>query len=82
MLNNAFTYRNARAFAERLRRNGSSPGEWIDLGFRLALARAPSTEEVRYAREMLSAADDNAQHRALTRFCLMLFNMNEFVFLD
>jgi hypothetical protein len=80
LLNNEFVAARAREFAARLRKlGGDDPTAWVDAGWRIALARPPSSDERAKALAMLDEPDKN---RALTDLCLMLFNLNEFIYVD
>ncbi len=79
LLNNDFMYRQAEVFAARLKREcGGDAATRVETGWRLALGRTPSSEEKAKAMEMLADGSD----AALARFCLLLYNLNEFVFVD
>ncbi len=76
LMNNRLGVTLARHFAARLERE--APGgnvERIRLGFRLALGRAPTPGE-------LETLADHAQRHGLPSACRLLFNLNEFVFVD
>jgi hypothetical protein len=75
LLNNPFMVRQAGHFAERLKRARSDPEGQIELASRLALARRPSAEE-------RSAVLAYARKHGLASACRVLFNTNEFVFID
>jgi hypothetical protein len=79
LLNNEFVAARAREFAARLRKTGDGPAAWVANGWQIALGRPPSAEERSRALAMLDEPDKN---RALTDFCLMLFNLNEFIYVD
>ncbi|MDX2035869.1 MAG: DUF1549 domain-containing protein [Isosphaeraceae bacterium] len=89
-LNGEFITARAKAFADRLRREipGGSPSERVARAFELALGRPPTphetTESVRFLERQarLIAAEsrrDDAGEAALASFCLVLFNLNDFV---
>jgi hypothetical protein len=64
------------AFADRIRTEvGDDPARQIEAAYRLALARDPSPEEAKLAREFVAAG-------GLDQFCLTLFNTNEFLYVD
>jgi len=75
MWNDAFVTRHAEHFAVRLEREASGLDERIIRAFELALNRPPTADERRdfagYAR----------QH-GLANFCRLLFNSNEFMFVN
>ncbi len=75
LLNNQLTVVMARHFAERVAQLERDPAARVRAAFRLALGRSPTAEEqpvlVDYARQHGTAA-----------LCRVLFNLNEFVFVD
>ncbi len=75
LLNNPFVVRQAELFAERLRAISSEASGQIEAAYRLALARNPTDEERR------ALADYVARH-GLENLCRLIFNSNEFVFID
>jgi hypothetical protein len=74
LLNNPFAVRQAVHLAARARREGGPSGE-ADRAFELALGRPPETEE----SAMLAAY---AREHGLESACRLLFNANEFLFID
>ncbi len=97
LMNNPFIYSQAQAFAARLlKENRRDPAAWVESGWRIALGRAPSGPEKQKALEMVArgsrprapkggktppgSIEDQAQ--ALTNFCLMVLNLNEFIYVD
>jgi Protein of unknown function (DUF1553)/Protein of unknown function (DUF1549)/Planctomycete cytochrome C/PA14 domain len=86
MLNSEFINERAAAFAHRLTTEApKSLDQQIALGLRLVTQREPQPAEIKRASAFISdlrtkeGADEN---EALTMFCLMALNMNEFVYLD
>ena len=76
MMNSGFVLEQSKAFAGRIRKlAGEDPGEQVDVGWRLALGRGPADDERRTSVGYL-------ERNSLAEFCLMLFNMNEFVYVD
>jgi hypothetical protein len=75
MLNNPFTTRQAEHFAARLRTIAADTVGQIVAGYLLALGRAPRDQE----REALVAY---AEHFGLANACRVIFNSNEFIFVD
>ena len=76
MMNSSFVLEQAEAFAERIRElAGEDPGKQVEVGWRLALGRAPAAAE-------FPTASGYLERNSLAEFCLMLFNMNEFVYVD
>ncbi len=86
MLNGEFTNEQAEKLAERLERE--APGDLaaqIRRGIRLTTSRRPAAGEIArdvdFVRKLQDEAKMNA-HSALTQYCLLLLNANEFVYLD
>jgi hypothetical protein len=86
MLNGAFFHERARAFAERLEREGGSDRTAeVSRALRLTLAREPAAEEVAGEVEFLEALEHDfhlSPLAALERFCLVTLNRSEFLYLD
>jgi hypothetical protein len=76
LLNDGFMLDQAEAFAGRLRReSGSDVGGQVVRAYRLAFGRTPDPAEERVARAF-------AAEHGLAQFCLALFNVNEFLYVD
>jgi mono/diheme cytochrome c family protein len=75
LLNDAFMVRQARAFAGRLGKLADEPARRIDAAFVLAVGRLPRPAE----RDALVAY---ARKHGLANACRLLFNTNEFLFVD
>jgi hypothetical protein len=75
LLNNDFMVTMARHFAERLQRSGGDLSAQVARGVREALGRPPTAEEQ-------AALTDYARRYGLANLCRVLFNLNEFVFVD
>jgi mono/diheme cytochrome c family protein len=86
LLNGEFVHKQAGLFAERLRREaGSDVGKQVRLALQLATTRRPAEREIRRGVELiagLKAKDGVGSEEALKYFCLVVLNMNEFVYLD
>ena len=74
LLNSAFMLRSARALARRLE-PAETPEEMVEGAWELAFSRPPESPETEKALEMLAKAGPE-------EFSLMLFNLNEFVYID
>ena len=74
LLNSEFMLRSARALAERLE-SEKGPDLVVERAWELAFSRPPEPAETESAREMLAASGTQ-------EFSLMLFNLNEFVYID
>jgi len=75
MLNDHFIVRQSEHFAERVRRMGPGLEAQIAAAYQLALNRAPSKEE---ARDLA----DYARKHGLANLCRLIFNSNEFMFVN
>ena len=79
LMNGEFMVKQAARFAERLRKAQAGDGRaQIEQAWRIALGRAPSADEVARAQTVLGKGDAGA----LDRLCLVILNMNEFVYAD
>lgn len=96
-LNGEFANEQARHFAARLLREfPSERASQVSRGFELALCRPPRPAELHAAMSFLDAQQrliesearaanqtpNDAAQRAMAAFCLVLFNANEFVYVD
>ena len=80
LLNNEFVIARAKEFAERLRKiDPAHADSWVTNGWEIALGRAPTAAERAKALALLDTPD---QSKALADFCLMLFNLNEFIYVE
>jgi hypothetical protein len=76
LFNNAFMEKCAAQFAARLRREaGADAMRQIERAWRLAFARSPSDREQR-------AASSFIKRQGLEQLCLVLYNANEFLFVN
>ena len=85
MLNGDFLNKQARVFAARLRKEaGAEPAAQARLALALATSRTPAAAEVqRGVRFMEALRQDGASaDTALDLYCLLVLNLNEFVYLD
>ena len=90
MMNGAFLHKQARAFAARVKRevggvDADNTQAEVRRALEIALTRQVSAEEV--ARgvalvDTLENADGVGPTRSLELFCLMVLNLNEFIYLD
>ena len=80
LMNGEFIVNQSRLFAARVKKEaGDDRSRWVNTAWRHALGRAPSEEERRQAETYLNGG--NAE-KSLARLCLVLFNMNEFLYVD
>jgi cytochrome c553 len=76
LLNSAFIEQQSAAFAGRLAQEaGKDAGAQVERAYGLALGRAPSAREKTIATEFLA-------RQSLASFCMLMFNLNEFVYVD
>jgi mono/diheme cytochrome c family protein len=86
LLNGDFVNQQAGLFADRLRREaGDDLARQVRLALTLATTRPPSNVEIQRGVDLIAALktkDRVSTEAALTYFCLMVLNLNEFVYLD
>jgi hypothetical protein len=86
MLNSEFLNKQARAFAARLRKEApEGAAAQVRLGLSLATSRTPTEAEIQRGvrfMEALRSRDGASAEAALDMFCLLVLNLNEFVYLD
>jgi hypothetical protein len=75
LLNNKFMVRMAEHFAKRVEGMGNNPTEQLTSAWRLAFARDPANDE-------LTPLVNFAEKHGLPSACRLIFNTNEFVFID
>ena len=75
LLNSAFAERMAVAFAKRVEQEAEGNGR-VERALWLALGRAPTADEVRLGHSVVG------RRGSLVDWCRVLFNVNEFVYLD
>ncbi|MBI2680830.1 MAG: DUF1553 domain-containing protein [Candidatus Solibacter usitatus] len=76
LLNGALANQQAAALAERLEREAHSARQRVELAYRLATGRAPTSAELRLALNFLR------QQAKLQQFALAIFNLNAFLYVD
>jgi hypothetical protein len=86
MLNSDFLIQQAALFAQRLRKEaGDNEVEEVRLALRLATTRPPSEAEIQRGVRLLEAfktEDGVPPDLALRYYCLLVLNLNEFVYVD
>lgn len=75
LLNNPFMVKQSEYFAARLEKLSNDPKQQIDWAFRLAFSRSPTPAE-------LTAVLAYRHKHGLANACRILFNTNEFMFVD
>jgi len=86
MLNGEFTNEQAAKLARRLEREAPDDlSRQIARGIRLTTSRRPADDEIQrdvvFVKKLQNESKMDA-HGALTQYCLLLLNANEFVYLD
>jgi Protein of unknown function (DUF1549)/Protein of unknown function (DUF1553)/Planctomycete cytochrome C len=84
LLNSEFANEQAAALAQRVRREaGSDHSQEIDRLFRLALGRRPTKSELTIAARLLDKhASKSTGADPLQSLCLVVLNLNEFIYVD
>ncbi len=86
MLNGAFLHEQAAKFAERLTREaGDDRAAQVKRALRLAVLREPGAAEVQRGVALIESLESKRQlseSDALKYYCLVVLNLNEFVYLD
>lgn len=86
MLNGDFIHAQSAEFAQRIRREaGSDLNNQIRLATSLALSRTATDKEIEHAESLIKRLQDKhslKEEDAFNTYCLFLFNLNEFVYLD
>jgi mono/diheme cytochrome c family protein len=75
LLNDPFMLKQAECFAERLEKSSDDPARQADAAYRLAFGRPPTAEE-------RDALVEYTKKHGLAKACRVLFNANEFAFID
>jgi hypothetical protein len=83
-LNNRRVYRLAELFATRLSREaGEDPAAQVDRAWQIAVGRRPTETERAESLALLNTlAANSTRPTALTTFCLAMFNLNEFLYVE
>ncbi len=86
LLNSKFISDQAAAFAERLKKEaGDDLDAQIKLAYRLTTSREATDKDLERARKLVASYESkHGQNRnqAIAKFCLFMFNLNEFLYLD
>jgi hypothetical protein len=86
MLNSEFMNTQAKVFAERLAEEaGHDAEDQVALALRLATSREPTQDEIEENVDFVQQVQNDfgkSKEDALQVFCLMVLNLNEFVYLD
>ncbi|MDB5335284.1 MAG: hypothetical protein JWN70_903 [Planctomycetaceae bacterium] len=86
LLNSEFMNEQARVLAARLQREaGKDLEKQVTLAYRLTLGRSPQAEELAVSVKFVQqrqATSKEVGDGALAAFCLVLYNLNEFFYID
>jgi hypothetical protein len=86
LLNGEFLNTEAGKFADRLRKEaGDDVAKQVKLGLRLVGSREPAEKDVARGVELykgLTEKDGASREQAMQYVCLVMLNLNEFVYLD
>jgi hypothetical protein len=76
LMNSEFTSEQAKNFAARIHQEaGDDPEASVETGWKIAFGRLPTPEERQIALDYL-------QRNSPERLCLLILNMNEFLYVD
>ncbi len=87
LLNSEFMHEQAKLLARRLEREcGSDQQKQITRAYRLTLGRDPAAEELeqslKFVQQRQASENKPESEGALAAFCLVLYNLNEFFYVD
>jgi hypothetical protein len=86
LLNGDFINEQATEFAKRIRQEaGSDFSNQVQLANQLVLSRPATEKEIEQAREFVTKLQTKHslnEEQAFNTYCLFLFNLNEFIYLD
>jgi hypothetical protein len=85
LMNSDFSIAQAKAFAESLQKSAPEGiAAQVRAAWQRALGRPPTAAEEEKARDFLSRQNESGEAKisGMTKLCLMLFNMNEFLYVD
>jgi hypothetical protein len=85
MINGEFVGKQAKLLADRLRRETGDDGARVRTALYLATSRPPGEADVRRGValiERLQSQNGASAEAALDAFCLVVLNLNEFIYLD
>lgn len=85
MLNGNLVNEQAKSFAARLKRESRSRDEQVQIALEAALSRPVTDQEIAYGLELMHTLEQEHQvdsETALELYCLVVLNLNEFLYLD
>ena len=84
MMNSKFLNDSAEELSKRLQEEAEVVSEQVGLAIELATSRPATKQDINEGVMLINKFKDNGvdEKQALQRFCLLVLNLNEFVFLD
>lgn len=82
MINGSYTLARGKKFADRLRKKKLTPEKTLETATQITWGRKPTPEEIKATRTFVYGTDDKENGSNLTDFCHVLFNSNEFLYVD
>ena len=85
MLNSRFLNDQAATMASNLREQFDDPAQQVRAGLQIAVSREAQQDEIDHCLELIDKLQKEhglSQDKALERFCLLVLNLNEFIYLD
>ena len=86
MLNSEFLNEQAALFAKRIQEEaGKNLKKQVKLALTIATSRTPTDDEVKRGVKFIRQVQKNDQaskETAMNQFCLLVLNLNEFMYLD
>ncbi len=84
MMNSKFLNDSAEELSKRLQEEAEGVSEQVGLAIELATSRPATKQDINEGVMLINKFKDNGvdEKQALQRFCLLVLNLNEFVFLD
>jgi hypothetical protein len=86
LLNSAFTQEQAQIFADHLQKQApGDPARQVRIGLWRVLQRPPTDKEIARGLQLIRSLQTDpalTDHDALRLYCVVLLNLNEFIYLD
>lgn len=86
LLNGEFMHDQSRLLAQRVVRDSPDLKQQITRAYRLTLGREPAPEELeqstKFVEQRQASGNQAERHGALAALCLVLYNLNEFYYVD
>ncbi len=83
MINGSYSLGRAKKLADRLKKQKlSTPADTLEQAFQITWGRKPNADELESAKKFVYGTDNKENGDKLTDFCHVLFNSNEFLYVD